>query len=279
MENEKKTAMDFAAKYEIYNAHCHIYPQKIADKAVVSIGNFYDIPMDIPVATSEMLLADGNEFGTKKYLVCSAATDPSQVESINSFIIDECRKHPQFIGFGTLHADYEGGFEKEVQRIIDGGLCGVKLHTDFQKFNIDDEKTYDMYKALEGKLPVLFHMGDNRYDYSAPERLARIMEKFPRLHVFAAHLGGYSAWERAEKSLYGISDNIWYDCSSSLFALSPEKAVELIRKAGVDRVMFGTDFPMWSTEGELLRFMALPLTEEEREKILSINFKKYFGIE
>lgn len=277
MENKRTRALQFASNYEIYNAHSHIYPEKIADKAVVSIGNFYDIPMDVPVATSEMLLSDGEPFGIKKYLVCSAATDPSQVESINSFIISECKKHPQFIGFGTLHAHYEGGFEREVDRIIEGGLRGVKLHTDFQKFNIDDKEALEMYSALEGKLPVLFHMGDKRYDYSAPERLASVMKQFPDLVVFAAHLGGYNAWERARKHLYGLP-NIYYDCSSSLFALSPQEAAQLIREAGVDRVMFGTDFPMWSTESELLRFEALPLTEEERVKILSLNFKRYFGI-
>lgn len=276
--NEFERALEFAKNYEICNAHAHIYPAKIADKAVVSIGRFYGIDMDIPVGTSEMLLSDSEPFGVKKMLVCSAATEPSQVESINSFIIAECQKHDRFLGFGTLHAGYEGDFSKEIDRLIKGGMRGIKLHTDFQKFNIDDRSAYNMYEAVEGRLPVLFHMGDPRYDYSAPKRLARLLRDFPKLEVIAAHLGGYTAWEEARDVLYGL-DRVYYDCSSSLFVLTPEKATELIREIGTDRVMFGTDFPMWSLASELLRFEKLSLTEEERRAIFSGNFKRYFGIE
>ena len=35
-----------AYPYVIYDCHTHIYPEKIAAKAVKSIGDFYDIPMD-----------------------------------------------------------------------------------------------------------------------------------------------------------------------------------------------------------------------------------------
>ncbi len=276
-ETNVEKALAFAEKYSICNAHCHIYPVKIADKAVVNIGKFYDIYMDCEMGTSESLIADGKPFGVEKYLVCSAATDPSQVESINDFIIAECKKHPEFIGFGTLHPGYEGSFEKEIQRCMEGGLKGIKLHPDFQLFNIDDENALPMYQAAEGRLPILFHMGDDRYDYSAPERLLRVMKMYPRLHAFAAHLGGYQVWDRASTALAGV-DNVWYDCSSSLAFMTPQQAVKYIRALGVDRVMFGTDFPMWNHAGELNRFEALDLTEEERQKILSGNFKKYFGI-
>lgn len=273
-----REAAEFAAGYEICNAHCHIYPEKIAGKAVASIGGFYGIPMDCPVGDAKALISDGTPFGVEKYLVCSAATDPSQVESINTFIIGECRKHPEFIGFGTLHADYTGDFDREIQRCIDGGLKGIKLHPDFQRFNIDDKNAMLMYEAAEGRLPFLFHMGDARYDYSAPRRLAKVLDTFRNFEAFGAHLGGYSVWEDAQEHLRG-RENLWFDCSSSLFAIPPEKAAGYIRSLGTDRVFFGTDFPMWDHAGELLRFKALPLTEEERRAILAGNFKRYFKLD
>lgn len=39
----------------------------------------------------------------KKYLVCSTATKPEQVQSINNFIAEKCKKYPEFFGFGSLH--------------------------------------------------------------------------------------------------------------------------------------------------------------------------------
>lgn len=277
-ETNYEKARAFAEKYGVCNAHCHIYPVKIAEKAVASIGGFYGVEMDFTAGTSESLIADGEPFGVQKYLVCSAATEPEQVEHINSFIMNECAKHSEFIGFGTLHPDYVGGFEEEICRCINGGLKGIKLHPDFQKFYIDSDKALKMYEPLQGRLPVLFHMGDARYDYSAPERLARVMDMFPGLTAIAAHLGGYTTWERAQSCLAG-KKNVWYDCSSSLAMLTPDQAAEYIRNLGTDKVFFGTDFPMWNHEGELIRFERLPLSENERKAVLSENFKRFFGLD
>ena len=58
---------------KIINTHCHIYPNKIASKAVESIGQFYDLPMALD-GTVEGLVKDGEKIGTVHYLVHSVAT-------------------------------------------------------------------------------------------------------------------------------------------------------------------------------------------------------------
>lgn len=129
------------------------------------------------------------------YLVCSTATTSHQVESINDFIAEECGKHPEFYGFGTLHPDY-ADLEGETNRIIRLGLHGIKLHPDFQRFDIDSPGAYKIYEQIAGRLPVLIHMGDDRYAYSKPERLARVMQDFPTLRVMASHLADTAAGRR-----------------------------------------------------------------------------------
>ena len=83
------------------------------------------------VGSPECLLEQGGKFGVKKYLVCSVATLPRQVRDINNFIARECAEHPEFFGFGTLHPLMDG-LEDEINRIIEMGLHGIKLHPDFQ---------------------------------------------------------------------------------------------------------------------------------------------------
>ena len=58
-----------------------------------------------------------------------------------------------------------------------------------------------------------------------------------------------------------------------------EKARELIDMHGADKFLFGTDFPMWDAETELERFNKIPLTEEEKEMILSGNIKRLLKLE
>ncbi|MBQ5902027.1 MAG: amidohydrolase family protein [Clostridia bacterium] len=53
-------------------------------------------------------------------------------------------------------------------------------------------------------------------------------------------------------------------------------ALEIIKKYGADRVLYGTDYPMWSPYNEMKTFMELDLTDEERKLILSENAKKLF---
>lgn len=266
---------EFCKNYEICDAHAHIFPEKISQKAVSSIGNFYNLPMTYKNGISDELIQSGNQIGVSHYLVCSTATVPHQVESINNFIMNECKLHPEFIGFGTLHPDYNN-IENEVDRIIKSGLKGIKIHPDFQEFYIDEDKAFKIYEAIEGKLPILIHMGDPRYDYSRPKRLENIMKTFPKLDVFAAHLGGYERWDEAIVCLFG--KNIHFDSSSSLEFMSPEYAKDIIRGFGADKIFFGTDFPMWDHFSEIQRFMKLGLNDDENEKILSGNLKNYFNI-
>ena len=108
-------------------------------------------------------------------------------------------------------------------------------------------------------------------------RIVRVLEAFPSLTVVGAHLGGWSVWEDAERLLPHYP-NFHVDCSSSMYALSPQKTLEIIRAYGADRVLFGTDYPMWSVEKELERFDALNLTQEERELILHSNAERLFRI-
>lgn len=175
----------------IIDAHCHIYPDKIAARAAQSIGEFYDIPMDMD-GTVDTLLRVGKQAGVTHYLVHSVATTPAQVHSINEFIAGTVQQHPGLMtGFGTLHPDSEN-IQADIEHLIDLGLKGIKLHPDFQKFNIDSEKALSIYRLVAGRLPILIHTGDFRYDYSHPRRLKRAMEFVPDLTVIGAHFGGWS---------------------------------------------------------------------------------------
>ncbi len=214
------------------------------------------------------------EAGVEKTLVCSVATTPHQVESINDFICRKCKEYPQFLGLATLHQDMEDP-EAEIERAEKLGLVGIKLHPDFQHFCIDDEKMFPTYKILEKKkLPVLFHTGDRRYDWSGPKRLIKLMEKFPDLIVVGAHFGGYSEWESAKA--YPKHKNLYFDTSSSLEYMEEGLPQEFIAHFGAEQFMFGSDFPMWTPKEELSKFLALGLGDTVNEQILHKTFDKLF---
>lgn len=259
----------------IHDAHTHIFPGKIALKATKSIGDFYDINMECS-ATVENLIKNSNEINAKRMLVCSSAVTKEQVDAINSFIISACKDNSSLLGFAALHPETEN-IEDILDFCMENGLRGIKLHPDFQKFYIDDPHAYPIYKsAAKRGIPILFHMGDARYDFSSPDRLKKVMHDIPDLKIMAAHFGGYMRWDSAIK--LPKSENLYFDTSSSLYIIKKDMVYRFIEKFGDDKFLFGTDFPMWNAKEELNRFLSLKLGKSSEEKILHKNFETLFSL-
>ncbi|MDR0641081.1 MAG: amidohydrolase family protein [Treponema sp.] len=294
----------------IIDFHAHIYPEKIAARAVSNICAFYSIPMGCGGTVKELLEFGIQEGGGSlppapalrsfaspsagegprnaplpagaapggverrcidRFVVFSAAANPGQVTGINDFIARTTAEHPELIGFGTLHPDFEDP-QGEISRLMDLGLRGLKFHPDMQRFHIDDERMMKIYALAEGRLPIVFHTGDYRYEYSQPARLARVLDAFPRLSAVAAHFGGWSLFDLALE--YFKDRFCYFDVSSSIPYLGKKRAAELIHIYGAERFLFGTDYPMWDPRRCLEDFYTLDLDGGERELILHKNAER-----
>ena len=252
----------------VIDFHAHIYPAKIAEKATKAIGDFYNTSMAWNGSIDE-LISSGSKIGVEKYIVHSTATKAAQVVSINDFIIGEVKKESRFVGFGTVHPDF-ADFEPEMKRIKAEGLKGIKLHPDFQNFQIDSQTMDPIYEVLSSlNMPILVHAGDIRYDFSGPARIANVLDKHPKLKVIAAHFGGYTEWESSFEHLAGR--DVWFDTSSTLWKLDVETARKIMAKHGVDKFLFGSDFPMWDHLDEMMRFEQLGLFGEDKDLVLYKN--------
>lgn len=261
--------------YRIIDVHNHIYPEKIVSKATDAIGDFYDIDMR-HLGTGDELVEAGKRAGIEKFVVCSAATIPQQVPIINNFIAAECAKHPEFIGFGTLHAEFEDS-ENEILRMKEMGLTGVKLHPDFQKFYLDDDNSIEMFRAIrDGGMWSIVHLGDDRYEYSQPERMAKVLDEVPGLKLIGAHFGGYRRWASA-LNVYKPG-TLYFDISSSMHFMDKELIFKFFDRYGIESFFWGTDFPMWDHGEELELFFSLGLSEEQNRMILFDNFAKAYGL-
>jgi predicted TIM-barrel fold metal-dependent hydrolase len=227
------------------------------------------------------LTAHLKENGFSGAVICSVATVPAQVESINDFIAKSAAEsHEYFTGFCTLHPDMKADeIDGEINRAVSMGLKGVKLHPDFQEFNADGKRACKLFEVIGARLPVLLHAGDKRFDFSSPKRIAAVMERFPDITVIAAHLGGWDEWDDSLAYLARrFGQRLYVDTASSLYAISEQKAAEYINAFGEDNVMFGTDYPMWDVKEELEKFDKLGLSDSARAKILYENAHKLLNL-
>jgi uncharacterized protein len=261
----------------ILDFHAHIFPPQVAAKAVVSIGEFYELPMT-GGGTSIDLLEQSRKAGITNSVIFSTATRIEQVASINRFMLRCQQSEPSFTAFGTLHpAMSDEAVDQEIAKILEYGLLGIKLHPDFQEVAADSPFVRHAARSMAGRLPLLLHAGDPRQDYSQPFRIRNLALACPETTLIAAHLGGWSQWPEAVPQLAGLP-NVYVDTSSSLAFLPNEEAIRQIRSFDARQVLFGTDYPMWHPVDEKCRFLALDLTEDEHKAILWENGRALLGL-
>ena len=249
---------------KIIDIHTHVYPDKIAKKATQSVKDFYQLGGSDMDGTVDTLLKQGEKAGISQYVVLPVSNTPNRVHSINEFLLEQAKTHDNFIGFGTLHAEMEH-ICAETEWIMREGLHGIKMHPDSQRFPIDDVRLYPVYDMVQGKIPVMLHMGDLRYNYSHPVRLRKILDLFPKLDVIAAHFGGYCMYHTARELLWDT--NCVFDISSALMFMEEGQAEYYINSYGAERMAYGTDYPLWDPVTEVKRFLQLKLTDEQFDQI------------
>lgn len=254
-----------------FDIHSHAFHPKIAHKAVAQLETHYGVT---PAGTGKAddLIARLDRAGLDKAVVLTAATSPDQVIPANNWAIDLKKKEPRFIPFGTLHPGYHG-IEAELDRLEKNGIKGLKFHPDFQGFRMDAPAMYEIMEMIGDRFICLFHVGDTLppdENPSCPRKMAALRKAFPKPVMIAAHMGGYRQWEYALEHL--ADTDVFVDCSSVFEFVDNDLLARLFRGFGPDRVLFGSDYPLYDAASEIrIVSQRLGLTDERLDDLLSLG--------
>ena len=110
--------------------------------------------------------------------------------------------------------------------------------------------------------------------------------------MILAHFGGWRRWDEVEQKVAGLP--VYLDTAFVLgtilppdgmqrkpgdsWMLSDEAFVRIAKKHGTDRILFATDSPWSDQQTSLQQIQALPLSGEEKEKILGGNAQRLLGL-
>jgi predicted TIM-barrel fold metal-dependent hydrolase len=209
------------------------------------------------------------EAGVEQAVVCPVATRPEQVSSINRWAAS--LQGGRCIPLGALHPRMEK-LEEEVAWLRDHGIRGVKLQPHFQSFALEEPETLRMLEVLEGMV-ILVHGGQEIKAIervpTTPPQLLTVWERFPQHRFVFAHLGGYQMWDEVEESLVGKP--VWFDLSYTFEHLPDEEIERLIRAHGVERILYGSDYPWQTPAVARAGVERLGFTAEERARIMGEN--------
>jgi uncharacterized protein len=261
------------------DVHTHTFPDHVAERAIAKLEA--ECPWKaIGSGKVADLLASMDAAGVAASVICAIATKPDQADGILKWC--QAIRGDRIVPFPSVHPRTQQAGTC-IRRVAEAGFTGVKLHPMYQDFAIDDPALDEIYASCQSLgLVIAFHCGrDIAYppddDRAAPARTAAVLRRFPELKVISTHMGGWRMWDESDRELVG-QPNVWFETSFSLDGLGPQRAADMIRRHGVDRVLFGSDWPWTRQDAGLAMLDALPLTPGEIAAIRGENAARLLGI-
>lgn len=267
----------------LIDCHTHAFASKIAPRAVEQLHQYYQLPTSFGGSLQD-LQAVAAAAKLDALVLLNAATRPEQVKPANDWLIKLAKEHgapavPRIIPFGTFHLE-STDWLAEVQRLRSAGICGIKIHPEFQGIDLADARLNDFWAEVEQDFVLMIHIGDpikRANNLSTPTKLAAVLDRFPRLRAIAAHMGGYTFWREACDSLVGR--DVYLDTSSTFPYIESSLLRNILMRHSKDHILFGSDYPLRSPQQDLPLLEAIPwLSEDEKERIRGKNAARLLGL-
>lgn len=188
-----------------------------------------------------------------------------EVGSINREFYTLCQSSGLLHTAGTLHPDYPAN-RQELESFMALKIRGIKLCSFSQRFSLCDPKTFEMFQLIQEfnidkraglfvELDTLFgadqFFGSQPEHNTTPSLLANLINRFPKIDFIAAHMGGLAAPFPEIKAHLTPKDNLYLDTSNAAHVLSEDEFVYLLKTHGPEHIIFGTDWPWFTHQGEI----------------------------
>lgn len=263
-------------EYKIFDAHSHW-------ASVVKMARFQELEDIATLETIEFLKQHG-EFlkgSTKKLvelylmLMDHYGIDKSQVFSVipedNQFI-SLMGKHGKGRIFPLgMVSPKMGDLEQQLNQVHELGLFGLKIHPDYQKLDFKSPEFSDIFEfCQEHRMIVISHTGSHGNLRDIVAQVAR----FPDLPFIVGHMGLGPQVDQACKAA-AEHENVYLEISGQGYQYMIQRAVDDPR-IGVQKVLFGSDFPSLAPQVELEKIFSLDITQAERQDIFAGNLTRLY---
>ncbi|MEC3885152.1 amidohydrolase family protein [Halobacillus sp. HZG1] len=252
----------------IIDAHAHISKSNLAKPEILL--------KDMDLAAIDMtILVPGGMLDIRKmsdYTTLREEAEP--VDPDNAFVAECIQKYPErFIGFYCFNPlNLEEDLDESFNGLKKDGFRGVKLAPLVHNISFSDPTIEKIVNCCgEYNMPLYTHVTANQV--SSVAALATLIKKYPKTKFIIGHMGLGDVDQQAINIASKFS-NVYLETS-----LAPLLSLKLaIKEVGVEKILFGTEFPLSDVVVELEKIKRLPICESEKNLILSGNISKILNI-
>jgi len=195
------------------------------------------------------------------------------------------------ISYSTLGNDQ---IEMILQCIKNKEIIGIKFYLGYESFYPTDEKLFPIYEmCIANDMPVIFHTGmleeslKGLLRYSHPLNIDDLAVRFPDLKIIIAHMG--NPWLMDCAAVIAKNKNVYMDCSGYFKEFHPIEPDEVsmfceqlklfrIFVGDFKKMLFGTDWPIYSQKEYLKAVKSVKMTKEERDLVFFENAQNLFHL-
>jgi len=233
--------------------HTHAFPDQLASCAIPALEKEGNIKAYLN-GTITALLASMEHCGIEQSVVCSIATRPEQFSPILEW--SKAIRSERIVPFPSLHpADPK--LVEHLLLIHAAGFKGIKMHSYYQDYFLDDSSLNELYAKLsELGMILVIHAGYDiafpRIRRADPQRILEVCRQFPGLKLIATHLGGWDEWADVRRLLTG--EPIYMEISFALDFLDQVRLRDILLAHPPEYLLFGTDSP-WTDQATTLKML------------------------
>jgi predicted TIM-barrel fold metal-dependent hydrolase len=239
------------------------------------------------VPTPEGLIADAASPRLERVAAIVIATkgelDKTRAQNEQLFALS--RAHPKLFPVVSVHPDDGEAALAELERCAKLGAKMLKLHPNTQHFDVASPPVDAVVeKAATLGLPVLFD-GTTLFDRAAVGKLVMLGVRHPKAKLVIAHMGFSDfrelIWLAALRVYPWFKNNVWVDLSfiPHTYVDSPyvPELLWVARQVGVERLLFGSDFPIVTSTQAIEDLERLGFSPSELRLLLHDNAKQLLG--
>ena len=277
----------------IIDCHTHIFPEEIRKgretfcKRDEGFSSIYNQPKARMVGV-EHLIGAMDESGIDRSVICGFPWNQAELCSFhNRYLLEAVARYPnRLIAFVVLLFSDPEWSERELDQAIKGGAKGVG-EIAFYRHEMSSQDIRSMKPVLtrmeKQGIPLLLHTNET-IGHSYPgkgrtplERFYELILSFPNLPIILGHWGGGLPFYELMPEVAKGMTHVYYDTAASPFIYSKKIYAIASQIVGVEKIFFGTDFPLIPAKRYFKELEECGLTKQDQKKILGLNFSRVIG--
>jgi predicted TIM-barrel fold metal-dependent hydrolase len=239
-------------------------------------------------ASADDLLSEMDAAGVDRAVVLGYGWwDPAVARIANDYLIESSkRSNGRLIPFCSVNPRWGKGAIAEAVRCAEAGARGIgELHPDTQEFDVADASVMQpLMSAAEALDLIVTTHGSEPVGHAypgkgtvTPDRLFRLALHFPRVRFVFAHWGGGLPFYGLMPEVARAMGRVWFDSAATAFLYNANVFRTVATAAGIDRIVFGSDYPLVSIRRAFTDAIGAALSPRESEAIFSGNALALLG--